>query len=71
MILIFYHRRPLYCLIYRNFFTGSTKQFILGHTNITEKEYDENYRKNWWLDANEIIEKGVADHIITDISQLF
>ena len=23
MILIFYHRRPLYCLIYRNFFTGS------------------------------------------------
>ena len=48
-----------------------TKRFILSHTNITEKEYDENYRKNWWLDANEIIEKGVADHIITDISQLF
>lgn len=48
-----------------------TKQFILSHTNITEKEYDENYRKNWWLDANEIIEKGVADHIITNISQLF
>ncbi|WP_455058211.1 hypothetical protein, partial [Jutongia sp.] len=24
MILIFYHRRPLYCLIYRNFFTGSS-----------------------------------------------
>ena len=23
MIFIFYHRRPLYCLIYRNFFTGS------------------------------------------------
>ena len=23
MILIFYHRRPLYCLIYRIFFTGS------------------------------------------------
>ncbi len=23
MILIFYHRRPLYCLIYRDFFTGS------------------------------------------------
>lgn len=48
-----------------------TKQFILSHTNITEKEYDENYRKNWWLDANEIIDKGVADHIVTDISQLF
>ncbi|MDY2960373.1 MAG: hypothetical protein SOR72_06230, partial [Hornefia sp.] len=23
MILIFYHRRPLYCSIYRDFFTGS------------------------------------------------
>lgn len=23
MILIFYHRRPVYCLIYRNYFTGS------------------------------------------------
>ena len=25
MILIFYHKRPLYCLIYRDFFTGSEK----------------------------------------------
>ena len=25
MILIFYHRRPLYCSIYRDFFTGSQK----------------------------------------------
>ena len=24
MILIFYHRRPLYCVIYRDFFTGSS-----------------------------------------------
>ena len=48
-----------------------TKQFILSHTKITESEYDKNYRKNWWLDANEIIEKGVADHIITNIEELF
>lgn len=31
MILIFYHRRPLYCLIYRDFFTGS---------HITKKKRD-------------------------------
>lgn len=43
----------------------------LSHTKITESEYDKNYRKNWWLDANEIIEKGVADHIITNIEELF
>lgn len=48
-----------------------TKQFILSHTKITESEYDKNYRKNWWLDANEIIKKGVADHIITNIEELF
>lgn len=48
-----------------------TKQFILSNTKITESEYDKNYRKNWWLDANEIIEKGVADHIITNIEELF
>ena len=42
-----------------------------SYTNISEDEYDKNYRKNWWLDANEIIEKGVADHIITDIEELF
>ena len=39
---------------------------------LTGNDYGEStYRKNWWLDANEIIEKGVADHIITDIEELF
>ena len=28
MILIFYHRRPLYCLIYRIFFTGSPDRYF-------------------------------------------
>ena len=31
MILIFYHRRPLYCLIYRDFFTGSMRAMILPY----------------------------------------
>ena len=30
MILIFYHRRPLYCLIYRDFFTGSLDEISLA-----------------------------------------
>jgi hypothetical protein len=29
MILIFYHRRPLYCLIYRDFFTGSAEKNLI------------------------------------------
>ena len=45
MILIFYHKRPLYCLIYRDFFTGSMclkngldvyiVSRLLGHENIS------------------------------------
>ena len=31
MILIFYHRRPLYCLIYRDFFTGEGADKILDY----------------------------------------
>ncbi len=36
MILIFYHRRPLYCLIYRDFFTGegADNDFTIYHYRI-------------------------------------
>nr|WP_243135122.1 MULTISPECIES: transposase [Blautia] len=36
MILIFYHRRPLYCLIYRNFFTGSWDGIFAYFSNIPD-----------------------------------
>lgn len=48
-----------------------TKKFILDHTDIPENEYDKNYRRNWWLDSNEIIEYGVADKIVENIDELF
>ena len=48
-----------------------TKKFILDHTDIPENEYDKNYRRNWWLDSNEIIKYGVADKIIENIDELF
>ena len=49
----------------------STKKFILEHTDISEKEYDKNYRRNWWLMSNEIIKLGIADKIVTNIEDLF
>lgn len=49
----------------------STKKFILGHTKITEDEYNANYRRNWWLDSDEIIKYGLADHIVNNIEELF
>ena len=36
-----------------------------------EKEYDKNYRRNWWLMSNEIIKLGIADKIVTKIEDLF
>lgn len=49
----------------------STKKFILEHTNISNELYDKNYRRNWWLDSNEIIKYGLADHVIKSIEELF
>ena len=48
-----------------------TKDYILSHTAITKKEYDKNYRKDWWLMSDEIIKYGIADKIITDLSEIF
>lgn len=48
-----------------------TKQFILEHTTISEELYDKNYRRNWWLTSDEIMKYGLADHIVTDIEELF
>ena len=49
----------------------TTKKFILEHTNITEDEYEKNYRRNWWLDADDIIRYGLADHVVKSIDELF
>ena len=49
----------------------STKKFILSHTNISNELYDKNYRRNWWLDSDEIIKYGLADHVIKNIEELF
>lgn len=46
------------------------KNYILSHTKIKEDRLDANYRKDWWIFAEEAIEYGIADEIITDISTL-
>ena len=47
------------------------KDFIVENTNITEKLYTKNYRKDWWLMCDEIISLGLADKIITDLDEIF
>lgn len=40
------------------------KQFITTHTNISEKDYEEHERKQWFLDANDMLKYGFVDFII-------
>lgn len=43
------------------------KQYILTRTHITEEMYDQNYRRDWFMFSDEMIELGIADEIVTDI----
>jgi len=47
------------------------KDFIVANTNITDKLYTKNYRKDWWLTSDEIILLGLADKIVTDLDEIF
>lgn len=40
------------------------KQYILANTKITEEEYTESERKEWYLTADEMLEKGMVDEIL-------
>lgn len=46
------------------------KKYILSKTNIAESAYDENYRRDWYLFSDEMIEFGIADEVITDIDAI-
>ncbi len=47
------------------------KPFILARTKITPDQYKENYRKEWYMLPEKALELGVADRIVTDISELY
>lgn len=46
------------------------KRYILDNTNISEELYDKNYRRDWFLFADEAVALGIADKIITDIDEI-
>lgn len=46
------------------------KEYILSSTKISEELYTANYRRDWWLFADEGIELGIADKIITDLDEI-
>lgn len=46
------------------------KAYIIENTTISKNLYTRNLKKEWWIDADEAIELGIADEIITDLSVL-
>lgn len=46
------------------------KEYVLSRTCITEEAYDKNYRRDWFMFSDEMIEFGVADEILTDIDTI-
>lgn len=40
------------------------KQFIISHTNVSEDEYMQHERKQWFLDAEDMLKYGFVDEII-------
>lgn len=47
------------------------KKYILSRTSITEEEYDKNYRRDWWIFADDAVNKySIADKIVEDITEI-
>ena len=47
------------------------KKYILENTQIDEKTFNSNRKKDWYLTAEELIKYNVVDGLITDLSTLF
>jgi len=45
------------------------KKITLGHTKISEEEYTKHKLDDWWLCADEALELGICDEIITSFIQ--
>ena len=43
---------------------NAIRDYVVANTNITEEEYKINERRQWYLDAHEMKEKGLIDIII-------
>ena len=39
------------------------RQFFIDNTNITEEEYDSHTRRQWFLNAKEMLEAGLIDRV--------
>jgi len=45
-------------------------KFVLSKTNIPQELFDENFSTDWYMDANEAIEYGLATKIVTNLDEI-
>ena len=45
-------------------FEDKIKEYTLSHSNITEEEYSEMERREWYMTSEVMLEKGLVDYII-------
>lgn len=47
-----------------------TKKYYLERTKISSKLYDSKYRVDWYMDSDEMLQYGIADAIVTKLSEV-
>ena len=43
------------------------RQVVLDNSSISEEEYEKHIKDDWWLTAEEAVEYGIADEILTEL----
>ena len=43
------------------------RQVVLDNSSISEEEYEKHIKDDWWLTAQEAVEYGIADEILTEL----
>ena len=48
----------------------NVRNYVLEHTKIDKATYEQKYRYDWYMFADEIVERGIADKIIESVDEI-
>lgn len=46
------------------------KDYVTANSNITPEEYDKNYRNEWYMTSDELLNLGIVEKIIDDLDEI-
>ena len=50
---------------------GHLGDYILSRTNISREEFDENFSSDWYINAEEAVERGICSKIIKSLDEIW